>query len=604
MMPACPDSAQLSGGCSTGRTMATMKSASVRIAALSVVLVSIAAAGLVATAAPPPLPSPGREPVALTGTVVGDLGPIADAVVRIRTTTFQTRTDALGHFTLGGVAPGSCVELTAFAPGHYIAGPVAARSGDHDLIIRLARHTSEDHQDYRWVGARRSGDEFHCENCHSDRLSPGSSLPFDEWTRDAHAGSAVNPRFLSVYNGTDLGGTRRSPQTRYVSMRDYGRTPLPPDPTQPDFGPGYALDGLATPGNCAECHAPAAAAGAPPYSIDPNAVSGAGREGVTCDVCHKLFAVKLGPTTGVPAENMPGVLSMVFRRPGPERRLFIGPFDDVAGDDTFASIQRSSDACAPCHAARFWGVPIYDSYGEWRRSAYSDPVKGRTCQDCHMPWRGATRFVRPDKGGLERQPDTIFSHLMPGAADPELLRDTVRLDVRAQHRGTRIEVDVSLTNANAGHAVPTDHPSRNMLLVVAAVDAKGRSLTSAGSQVIPEWGGTGSEPDDYAGRPGKGYAKILEDRWTGVSPTIAYWRPTTIRVDTRLGAQATDVTHYSFLLPAAAGDVTVNAAVVFRRAFKSLRDAKQWNTPDIEMASKKVLVSGESRGSRLRHVDK
>ena len=534
--------------------------------------------------------TPGRPSVALTGAVVGDLGPVADAQVRIRTTTFQTRTDAQGRFALAGVPPDRRVELTAFSPGHYIAGPVAAATGDRDVIIRLARFTSEDHPDYRWVSARRSGDEFNCENCHADGLRPELLLPFDEWTRDAHGTSAVNPRFLSVYNGTDLGGTRRSPNTRYVWVKDYGRMTLPPDPAKPDFGPGYALDGLDTPGNCAECHAPAAAGGAPSYSINPNAVSGAGREGVTCDVCHKLIAVKLAPTSGVPVENMPGVLSMVFRRPGPERQLFIGPLDDVKGDDTFAPIQRSSDACAACHSAQFWGVSIYDSYGEWRRSPYADPVKGKTCQECHMPRRGVTRFVRADKGGLERNPATIFSHLMPGAADAELLRNTVTLDVRAQNSGTRIEVDVRLTNANAGHHVPTDHPSRNMLLAVSAVDAQGRPLTSAGSQVIPEWGGVGSAPDDYAGRPGKGYAKILKDRWTGVVPTIAYWRPTILQADTRLAALATDVTHYSFLLPPGAGDVAVKATVIFRRAFKSLSDAKQWNTPDIEMASKKVMV--------------
>lgn len=219
-----------------------------------------------------------------------------------------------------------------------------------------------------------------------------------------------------------------------------------------------------------------------------------------------------------------------------------------------------------------------------------------------MPRRGATRFVRPDKGGLERRPETIFSHLMPGAADPELLRTTVRLDVQAQIRGTHIDVDVSLTNANGGHHVPTDHPSRNMLLIVSAMDAQGRPLTSVGSQVIPDWGGVGSTPDDYAGRPGKGYAKILEDRWTRVAPTVAYWRPTSIQSDTRLAALATDVTHYSFDLPQIAGDVTVGTAVIFRRAFKSLRDAKQWNTPDIEMASKRVMVrpalAGTSPGVR------
>ena len=329
-------------------------------------------------------------------------------------------------------------------------------------------------------------------------------------------------------------------------------------------------------------------------------MSGAGREGVTCDVCHKLFAVKLHPGTGVPAENMPGVLSMVFRRPGPERQLFLGPLDDVAGDDSYAPIQRSSDACAACHSARFWGVSIYDSYGEWRRSAYADPVRGRTCQDCHMPRRGATRFVRPDKGGLERAPATVFSHLMPGAADPELLRGTVELHLQARNLGTRIEVEVSLTNVNAGHHVPTDHPARNMLLVVDAVDAEGRRLASAGSQVIPDWGGVGSAPDDYAGRPGKGYAKVLEDRWTGVVPTVAYWRPVVVRADTRLAAQVTDVTHYTFLPPTTAGDASVHATVLFRRAFKSLGDAKRWNTPDVEMASKKVLVGPAPAGAGPR----
>lgn len=529
-------------------------------------------------------------PPALTGRVVADSGPVVDALVRIRTSAIHAKTDTQGRFLISGIAPGTRAQLTAFSPGYYIGGPVEATSGGRSVVIRLTRHTSVDHAEYRWVTARHAGDEFNCEHCHSDGLGPDSLLPFDEWTRDAHSTSAVNLRFLSVYNGTDLDGAHQSPQTRHVWVKDYGRMMLPPDPAKPDFGPGYALDGLDTPGNCAECHAPAAAASAATYSVNPNTVTGAGREGVTCDVCHKLFAVKLDAPSGVPVENMPGVLSMVFRRPGPKHQLFVGPLDDVAGEDTFAPIQHSSDACAPCHSANFWGVPIYDSYGEWRRSAYADPVTGRTCQDCHMPRRGATRFVRADRGGLERPADTIFSHLMPGAADAELLRNTVTLDVRAQTRGTRIEVVVSLTNANAGHHVPTDHPARNMLLVVDGVDAQGRRLASVGSQVIPEWGGLGTAPDDYAGRPGKGYAKILEDRWTRDVPSVAYWRPTIIRADTRLAAQAADVTQYSFELPPTGGDATVTATVVFRRAFKRLSDVKRWNTPDIEMASKLVVV--------------
>jgi len=60
---------------------------------------------------------------------------------------------------------------------------------------------------------------------------------------DAHGRSAVNPRFLSMYNGTDVHGNQ-SPLTRFGYSRDYGRFPLPPDLSQPYFGPGCKPQGL------------------------------------------------------------------------------------------------------------------------------------------------------------------------------------------------------------------------------------------------------------------------------------------------------------------------------------------------------------------------
>ena len=47
---------------------------------------------------------------------------------------------------------------------------------------------------------------------------------------------------------------------------------------------------------------------------------------------------------------------------------------------------------------------------------------------------------------------------------------------------------------------------------------------------------------NYAGQPGKTFAKVLRDEWTGETPTAAYWRPVTIVEDTRLAALATDTT--------------------------------------------------------------
>ena len=113
-----------------------------------------------------------------------------------------------------------------------------------------------------------TGEDQGCEACHSrEGTGLSVSLPVDQWRLDAHAGSAVNPRFLSMYGGTDLSGNQ-SPPTRFTQSRDYGRIPLLPDPDEPYFGPGYALDFPETAGNCAACHVPAAAVD-DPYGVDP-----------------------------------------------------------------------------------------------------------------------------------------------------------------------------------------------------------------------------------------------------------------------------------------------------------------------------------------------
>ncbi len=503
----------------------------------------------------------------------------------------STTTDADGRFRLANFPRGRPRTLTAFAAGYYIAGPVAVLAGASGVILTLRRHGVEDHTDYQWISASRlAGQPNNCEICHSDPADPNSTLPFDEWRRDAHGTSATNARFLSMYNGTDLNGTHRSPPTRHIIQTEYGRLPRPPDPNEPFYGPGYTLDGHTSPGNCAACHLPAAAVTAP-YGTDPNGTTAAHREAVACDLCHKLWAVKLDPATGLPRSNMPGVLSMEFRRPAAGHQLFIGPFDDVApGDDTYSPLQHQSQACAPCHVGDFWGVPIYNSFGEWLASDYSNPMTGQTCQGCHMPRRGARFIARSDKGGLSRDPRTVFSHLMPGAADVALLKDAAKLEVDVTVRGPSVLVTVRVTNEKAGHHLPTDHPSRNLLLVVSATDARGTDLESLGKQRIPDWGGVGPDPTDYGGRPGKGYAKVLEELWTGVSPTVAYWRPTVLRSDTRIPAQAVDSTDYEFRLPPDGGPVVVTAKLVFRRAFRQLAVQKAWNTPDVLMNEASVTV--------------
>ncbi len=130
---------------------------------------------------------------------------------------------------------------------------------------------------------------------------------------------------------------------------------------------------------------------------------------------------------------------------------------------------------------------------------------------------------------------------------------------------------------------------RNIILVVKATDTTGKPLLYSGNQTVPEWGGKGSDPDDYAGLPGKGYAKVLEEMWTEVSPTVAYWGQTRILADTRIPARATDTTSYEFQAPAN-GAVTIDARLVFRRAFKDLAEVKKWDIKDIEMERETITV--------------
>jgi hypothetical protein len=532
----------------------------------------------------------------ISGIVRDDDGAVGGAIVRIQTKPNSATTSADGMFELA--VPGSLegrVRLTAWAKGYFIGGPVEVSPGRRDVTIVLHRHSDVDNLDYEWLPSLRSsgsGEDQGCAECHlrgKDERSP--PLPVDEWLEDAHSQSAVNPRFLSLYSGTDLTG-RTSPPTRYMHIRDYGTFPLQPDRNEAYFGPGYKLDYPDHAGNCAACHLPAAATNAP-YSTDPAGISGIGAEGVSCDFCHKIWDVRLDPITGLPFDNRPGVLSYEFRRPFAGHQFFAGPLDDIApGEDTFSELQKKSQFCAPCHFGKFWDTVIYNSFGEWLASPYSDAGTGRTCQDCHMPDSSACIFARPDKGGLERDPRTTVSHRMPGARDRNLLENSVTMTLEAARTEDGIRVRTRILNDLTGHHVPTDSPLRHMILVVRAYRPDGTGLSLKSGPVLPTWCGSGDPEDgDYAGLPGKVFVKLLVEAWTGKSPTSAYWNPTRIVADTRLRAFETDVTEFLFAAPDL-GDVRVEAVLVYRRAFKDLMELKGWNEPDIVMESDSVSLPG------------
>ena len=527
----------------------------------------------------------------ISGVVVDAHGqPVEFAVVRFQATKFQCLTDSRGRFSLPAGDDPATRTVSAWKDEYYCAKQENVAPGADSVHLVLHRYQTGDNPHYEWVPPVG---EDSCYSC-----KPGVTRVWLD--HDAHARSATNKRFITMYNGTDIHGSR-SPNTRYVDNRDYGEVPVPPNPDEPYFGPGYKLDFPDADGNCAACHLPGAAI-EDPYGTDPTAAEGVDRFGIHCDFCHKIADVELDPLTGLPYPNMPGVLSMDVRRPfsdDPEHfQLFFGTFDDdnVPEEDTRLPLIEQSRFCAACHFGVFWNTVIYNSFGEWLESPYSDPITGQTCQECHMPaptcfeGKPITNVAPNGMGGVERDPLTIHAHTFPGAADLELLQNAVTLVVDAERVEEAIHVEVRITNDLTGHHVPTDSPLRHLILLVEAKDSGGGALELLEGDLLPEWCGSG-DPDEgcYAGLPGRAYAKVLMELWTETCPSGSYWNPTILMSDNRLAAYATDTSRYVFSAPTS-GDVQVTVRLLYRRAYIELADQKGWNLDDtvMEKAVKKI----------------
>jgi hypothetical protein len=558
-------------------------------------------------AVPPPTALPVLPPGVISGVVRDAEGSVAGATVRLQLTEYSTTTAADGTFVLSDLTMTEPVSVTAWADGYYV-GWADGTPGWVPVTITLKPYYTTDNRDYEWFSFDGIIGSASCAPCHAS---------YQEWAADAHGQAAVNPRFLTMYKGTDVHGNK-SPLTLYT-----GGAARESALDQPYYGPGYKLDFPDRTGNCAACHTPLASNMDPnntcgwsgchteltgqrsssvpdpialpedQYGVSPTNLTGNAADGVGCDFCHKIGDVFLDPHTGLPYPDRPGISSMRLYRPEEGQQLFFGTFDDVTRRVSYLPLQEESAFCAPCHYGVFGGVVgigevaggvvIYNSFGEWLESPYSDPETGQTCQDCHMPVIDDETFAYPEQGGLRpRYP--IHSHLMPGAKDEDLLRNSVTMTTTAQVQGDVARVDVSIVNDKTGHHVPTGVPLRHMLLVVQAVDANGNPLPLLEGASLPQWTG------DYAGQAGRYYAKILEDEWTGETPTGAYWRDIRLVEDTRLAAFATEVSQYAFAAPTE-GTITVKARLIFRRAFQELMEQKGWDDPDILMEEETITLA-------------
>src|SRR5687767_75941 len=546
-------------------------------------------------------------PTTISGVVVDAEGAVAGAIVQLHGQPAQFKTAKDGTFVINGITGTTPLVITAWSDGHYIGSTtVNPRApdwqGGQELTITLKSYYTTDNSLYSGFSFEGVSGSASCGLCHRE---------YKEWQVDAHAQSAINPRFISMYTGSDVNGNPGQ-----ITELDQNGFALPLDPNEPYHGPGFQLDNPGRAGNCATCHTPLASTSPnnqncswsgchtgltiersrgviAPHAV-PLSLKGDAGEGINCNFCHKIGDVTIDPKTKLPPPDMPGILSMRLYRPEEGEQLFFGTLVDVPRRDTYLPLLTQSEYCAPCHYGVFGGVVgpgtvtggtvIYNSYGEWLNSPYSNPKTGKTCQQCHMLKSDANWFVYAERGGVTRDYAELHNHTMPGAADEKLLQNSVTMKSTARREGDQIKVEVSITNDNVGHHIPTDSPIRSLILVVEALDENGNVLSLNEGPVNPAYSG------NFGGLPGKTFAKILKDEWTGETPTGAYWRPVSIVEDTRLAALATDVTRYSFAA-STNGAATIRVRLLFRRAFQLLAEQKGWNDADIVMEEVTIPVA-------------
>ena len=381
-------------------------------------------------------------------------GPVADALVQVQGTPNQTKTTADGRFTLHGEGLGgsTAVTITAWAQEHFIGwmmlDPKQAPTQDA-VRLTLQPLFDGDNHEYTWFKQDGISGSASCGLCHRE---------YKEWQADSHSQSAINPRFVSMFRGTNVAGKKGQP-TQMVSMDKA----LPPDPALPDYGPGFRLDFPDHAGTCAACHTPVAgktpttnscawsgchtsltadkaeAAKQPDVrGILPVGIFGIAEEGVTCEFCHVINGANLDPKTQLPPPDQPGIMSLKLRRPPDGEHQFFGTLSDSSREQvTYSPFMETSQFCAACHFGVFGGVVsnmkmtggtvIYNSYGEWLESPYSNPDTGKTCQDCHMPKKDVQYTVFAEKGGTARSPGSYHDHTMPGGNSQALLWSAVTM---------------------------------------------------------------------------------------------------------------------------------------------------------------------------------
>jgi hypothetical protein len=261
---------------------------------------------------------------------------------------------------------------------------------------------------------------------------------------------------------------------------------------------------------CLQCHSPLAVS-----SGDLSLTRKVSWEGITCDYCHSVQDVSTSNVNPVARVEFTGVKS--------------GPSADAVSPvhgTRFSKVHTTSLVCSTCHEYRnSLGFPVLTTYSEWQKSPYAKA--GQQCQSCHMYGvQGNIVDVRVKSASNKG----INLHQMPGSRSVEQLNKAIQSQMSTSRQGGQLKVTVKLTNAGAGHYVPTGSPMRKLILEV-RLDPFGEGPAIREERV---------------------YARTITDQ-KGVAlqrEHLSFLKGAKVVEDTRLAPKETRTETFSFDLPA------------------------------------------------------
>ncbi len=217
------------------------------------------------------------------------------------------------------------------------------------------------------------------------------------------------------------------------------------------------------------------------------------------------------------------------RGPGGRSPLTFGPFGDVALP-RMGSVARShfvnGQLCTGCHELAVPAPPsarapdgvlaVDTTSSEWA----AGPMNGVPCQSCHggrLDVANAAGVELNDPNmdlasGWPRPPGSVHDHRFCGPrGERKIGALSLTLALESRVTGDVLEVDATVTNVGAGHALPSGEAMRAMFLLVDARCGDAR-LAPTGGDVVPEIGGAlerRAAGEDWARWPGAAVGQEL-----------------------------------------------------------------------------------------------